>query len=68
MKNIRIDGDGEFNIKNFQEYLAQKGVRHEIIAPYSPEQNGFCEQDNRTIMESAQFLDHPSGYPLSFFG
>lgn len=64
---FRTDGGGEFTSKRFQDYLSQKGVRHEITAPYSPEQNGFCERDNRTIMESVLSLLHTSGFPLSFW-
>ena len=60
-----LDGGGEFNNKKFQEYLSQNGIRHETTAPYSLEQNGICERDNRTIMESVRSLLHTSGYPLS---
>ena len=68
MEIFRTDGGGEFTSKKFQECLSQKGLRHEVTAPYSPEQNGFCERDNRTIMESVRSLLHTSGFPLSFWG
>ena len=67
MQILRTDGGGEFTSKQFREYLSQKGVRHEITAPYSPEKNGLCERDNRTIMDSVCSLLHSSGYPLSFW-
>ena len=67
MQIFRTEGGGEITSKRFQEYLSQKGVRHEITAPYSPEQNAFCERDNRTIMESVRSLLHTSGFPLSFW-
>ena len=60
------DGGGEFTSKQFREYLSQKGVCHEVTAPYSPEQNRLCERDNRTVMGSVRSLLHSNGYPLSF--
>ncbi|UYV62737.1 hypothetical protein LAZ67_2001760 [Cordylochernes scorpioides] len=34
------------------------GIVHELTAPYTPEQNGISERDNRTIVESARCLLH----------
>lgn len=67
MQIFHTDEGGEFNKEKFQEYLSQKGIRHIITRPYSPEQNDFCEQDNHTVMESVWSLLHSSGYPLSFW-
>jgi hypothetical protein len=64
---FRTDGGGEFTSKRFEEYLSQQGVRHEITAPYCPEQNGFCGRDNRTIMEGVRSLLHTSGFPPTFW-
>ena len=64
---FRTDGGGEFTSKQFEEYLSQQGIRHEITAPYSPEQNGFCERDNRTVMEAVRSLLHTSGFPPAFW-
>ena len=64
---FRTDGSGEFTSKNFEAYLSQQGIRHKITAPYRPEQNGFCERDNRTIMESVCSILHTSGFPPSFW-
>lgn len=64
---FRTNGGGEFTSKRFQAYLSQQGVCHEITAPYSLEQNGFCERDNLTIMESVHSLLHTSGFPLTFW-
>lgn len=64
---FRTDGGGEFTSKRFEEYLSQQGVRHEITAPYCPEQNGFCGRDNRTIMEGVRSLLHTNGFPPTFW-
>lgn len=36
-----------------QNYLKEKGIRHELTVPHSPEQNGVAERKNRTLVESA---------------
>lgn len=64
---LRTDGGGEFTSKRFEAYLSQQGVRHEVTAPYSPDQNGFCERDNMIIMEGVRSLLHTSGFPLNFW-
>ena len=64
---LRTDGGGKFTSKRFEAYLSQQGVRHEVTAPYSPKQNGFCERDNMTIMEGVRSLLHTSGFPLTFW-
>ncbi len=51
---LRTDNGGECCMLHvFQNYLKQKGIRHEMTAPYSPEQNGMAERMNRTLQESA---------------
>jgi len=36
-----------------KKYLELKGIEHEMTAPFTPEQNGKAERDNRTIIECA---------------
>jgi hypothetical protein len=43
--------------------LEEHGITHRITMPYSPEQNGAAEQENRTIVESARSKLHGSGLP-----
>lgn len=40
------------------ELTSSHGVRHEKTVPYSPEQNGAAEKENRTIIEAARILLH----------
>ncbi|XP_071637504.1 uncharacterized protein [Temnothorax longispinosus] len=37
-------------------YLKEKGITLETTAPYTPEQNGRTERDNRTIVECARTM------------
>lgn len=39
IKTFRSDNGKEYINKNFQEFFAKYGIRHETSAPYSPQQN-----------------------------
>ena len=55
LKILHTDGGGEYK-GDFETYLIENGIHHEITAPYSPEQNGKAERLNRTIMRLVQAL------------
>ena len=40
IKALRTDNGGEYESKEFTEYLKKKGIKHQRTAPYSPQQNG----------------------------
>ena len=40
------------------------GIQHEKSVPYTPEQNGVAERENRTLMEAARCKLHGSKQPL----
>jgi len=48
------------------DYLVSKGISHDLIAPYSPEQNSVAERDNRTIVECARSMLYQHQIPLHF--
>lgn len=45
-------------------YLCVKGINLETTAPYTPEQNGRAERDNRTLVESARAMLHAKNLPI----
>ena len=53
INTLRTDGGGEYTLAKFENFLKQKGIRHEISAPYSPQHNGVSERMNRTLLEGA---------------
>ncbi|UYV77601.1 hypothetical protein LAZ67_15001684 [Cordylochernes scorpioides] len=67
IKRFRTDNGTEFLNKNFSDYLKSLGIVHELTAPYTPEQNGISERDNRTIVESARCLLHGRKMPLELW-
>jgi D-ribose pyranose/furanose isomerase RbsD len=62
-KVLLSDGGKEFNCKALQKVLEEYGITHRIAMPYTPEQNGAAEQENRTTVESARSMLHASGLP-----
>lgn len=56
MRILRSDNGTEFCNANMNKYLESRGIQRETTAPYTPEQNGKSERDNRTIIESARTM------------
>lgn len=56
VQELLSDGGGEFNNENIQKILAEYGVRQRLVMPYTPEQNGVSERENRTVVECARSM------------
>lgn len=67
LKILRSDGGGEYDNKDVRNYLSSCGVRHQKTVPYTPEQNGRAERDNRTIVEAARTMIHSKEISLKFW-
>ena len=62
IKILRTDGGGEYQ-KHVENYLKECGIKHEVTAPYSPEQNGVSERANRTFVERTKAILHDTELP-----
>jgi transposase InsO family protein len=67
IKNIRSDNGSEFRNLNVEEYLDEEGIKHELSAPYTPQQNGIVERKNRTLIEMARTMLDEYKTPDSFW-
>jgi transposase InsO family protein len=56
VKKIRSDNGSEFKNTQVEDYLNQEGIKHEFLAPYTPQQNGVSERKNMTLIESARTM------------
>lgn len=56
IKVLRCDNGGEFMNNQVIEFLDQKGIRYVCTVPYTPEQNGTSERENRTLVEAARSM------------
>ncbi|KAL4353097.1 hypothetical protein GQ457_06G014620 [Hibiscus cannabinus] len=54
---------GEFVSQEFNNICDEHGLRRELTAPYTPEQNGVAERKNRTVVEMARSMLRAKGLP-----
>ena len=40
----------------FKDFLSHKGIKHQYIMPYTPQQNGVSERNNSSLMEMARCM------------
>ena len=64
---LRSDRGGEYNSQEFIEYCENAGIKRQLTAPYTPQQNGVCERKNRTIMNMVRSVLKQSSVPKSFW-
>ena len=67
IKILRTDRGGEFNSQEFGSFCKNHGIRKQLTAAYTPQQNGVCERKNRTILNMVRSLLQRSGLPKSFW-
>lgn len=64
INRVRVDNGTEFINKRMSELFIKNGIVLETTGIYTPEQNGRCERDNRTIVESARAMLYTNDLPL----
>ena len=50
IKCLRIDRGGEFTSQDFNEFGNENGIKRQLTAAYTPQQNGVSERKKQTIM------------------
>jgi transposase InsO family protein len=56
VKNIRSDNDTEFRNTQVGDFLDEKCIKHEFLAPYTPQQNEVAERNNHTLIKMARTM------------
>jgi transposase InsO family protein len=56
VKNIRSNNGSEFRNTQVELFLDEEGIKHELSAPYMPQQNGIVETKNHTLIEAARTM------------
>ena len=64
---LRSDNGGEYVSSEFEQYLLHRGIKHELSVPYSPEQNGTAERQNRTLVEAARTMLQHAGLTNTYW-
>ena len=53
--------------KEFDAFLASRGIKHQFTVPYTPQQNGVAERKNRSLMEMARCMVKSQQLPHVFW-
>ncbi|KAJ9537516.1 hypothetical protein OSB04_030249 [Centaurea solstitialis] len=53
---LRSDRGGEFTSDKFNKFCEKCGIKRQLTAAYTPQQNGVAERKNRTIMNMVRCL------------
>lgn len=61
VKTLLSDNGGEFVNAEVKNILNAHGITQRLTMPYTPEQNGCSERENRTLVEAARSIIHARG-------
>jgi transposase InsO family protein len=53
---VNSDQGGEYTSNAFQDFCRENGIRHQLTAAYTPQQNGIAERKNRTILDMTRSM------------
>ena len=53
---LRTDRGGEFTSHEFRDFCKEIGIWRQLTAAYTPQQNGFAEKNNQTIMNMVRSM------------
>jgi transposase InsO family protein len=67
IKCLRTNRGGEFNYKDFNEFCKQHGIKRQLTAAYTPQQNGVAERKNRTVMNLVRSMLSEKKMPKNFW-
>ena len=56
LKCLRSDRGCEFISNEFNNFYIERGIKRQVSAPCTPEQNGIAKRRNRSIMDCARTL------------
>jgi transposase InsO family protein len=56
IKVLRTDNGGEYTSKEFNAFHQEVGIVHQLIVPYSSQQNGVSERKNKTVIEMSRCI------------
>ena len=67
IKKIRSDNGTEFVNTKIEDYCDEVGIKHEVSATYTPQQNGVVERKNRTLITLARSMLDEYNTPEKFW-
>lgn len=67
-KVIRSDRGGEYVNEELKKFLQSEGIKAQLTAPFTPQQNGCSERKNRYLVEMTRSMLIDSKLPNKYWG
>ncbi|KAG8493422.1 hypothetical protein CXB51_010995 [Gossypium anomalum] len=67
LKTLRSDNGTEYTSAQFQAFCDEAGIKHQLTNIYTPQQNGFSERKNRSLMDMARYLLFEKNLPKTLW-
>ena len=67
LKVLHSDGGGKYTGGELGKYLEEKGIKHEITMPETPQHNGVAEHMNRTLLDKVWAMLLNAELPESYW-
>ncbi|CAL8151793.1 unnamed protein product [Prunus armeniaca] len=67
IKCLRTDRGGEFTSLEFNEFCIEHGIKRQLTAVYTPQQNRVVERKNRTVMNMVRCILSEKKIPKTFW-
>ena len=67
IKCLCTDRGGEFTSNEFNLFCKENGIKRQLTAAYTPQQNGVAERKNRTVMNMVRSLLAEKKIPNNFW-
>jgi len=67
IKCLRTDRGGEFTSNEFEEFFRSNGIKRQLTAAYTPQQNGVVERKNRTVLNMVRCMFSEKNLPKEFW-
>ena len=64
--SLDSDGGGEYIAGALQQYLKDKGIRHEMTTPDTPQHNGVAECMNQTLLDKVRAMLADAALPDTY--
>jgi hypothetical protein len=67
VKILRSDRGGEYLAGYVKDYLKERGIKHEVTTPNTPQHNGVAKCLNRMLLDKAQAMLANANLPKSYW-
>ena len=68
IKTLKLDRGGEFTSDEFSKYCLEHGIKRQLTAPYSPQQNGIVERKTMTMVSMVRAMLKAKDLPRELWG